>query len=335
MNSLNIREPLLWEMLGSRKRRSVLVNWYLSFPPQPLLGVNVSDYFPLSVLGRSALRGKHLLQSVFPPGRANEFEAWAEKDYGRILNKLALPDFPAMYEQRATGAHYTDFPILKGYPDMVLQEGIVTTTASHLFRSEEFDLFATYHKLADEVQHFAFMSFIDDAYKEKLARSVVNGELPAAAAKDAYARVADILCPVYQYFEQIMRDCFKAAGDRETYFIIVSDHGFSFFVRDGTVRYNHVGPEKSPDGILIVRGPGVKPGKVKLARIYDIAPTVLYLLGLPLDHSMDGDALRRLFTFHRKTEYTTYRKGKARVLDTNREADEKKLEELKALGYIN
>lgn len=326
---------MLWEMLGSRKRRSVLVNWYLSFPPQPLIGVNVSDYFPLSVLGRSALRRKHLLQSVFPPERANEFEAWAEKDYGRILKKLALPDFPALYEQRATGMHYTDFPILKGFKDMVLQEGIARTTAARLIRSEEFDLFASYHKLADQAQHFAYMSFIDDAYKEKLARTVVNGKLPDAAAKEAYARVADIMCPVYQYFEQIMRDYFEAAGERETYFIIVSDHGFSFFVRDGTVRYNHVGPEKSPDGILIVRGPGVKPGKVKLARIYDIAPTVLYLLGLPLDHRMDGEPLRRLFTFHRQSDYTIYKKGKARVLDTNSEADEKKLEELKALGYIN
>ncbi len=50
LNSLDIREPMLWDMLGANGRRSVLVNWYLSFPPQPLNGVNVSDYFRSSAI---------------------------------------------------------------------------------------------------------------------------------------------------------------------------------------------------------------------------------------------------------------------------------------------
>ncbi len=110
---------------------------------------------------------------------------------------------------------------------------------------------------------------------------------------------------------------------------------FPFSTATGTVRYNHVGPAKAPNGILIVRGPKVKPGKIALARIYDIAPTVLYLLGLPLDRNMDGKPLSRLFTFRHASSYTVYKRKKIKPFKRNQDLDEKALKELKALGYIN
>jgi predicted AlkP superfamily phosphohydrolase/phosphomutase len=334
-NSLDIREPLLWEMLGRQGRRSVLVNWYLSFPPQPLQGVNVSDYFSVSAFSRSANRTLALRQSVFPPERAPEIEKWIDSDYARVLKKLNIPDYPALYEKRGTGMRFNDFPIFKEFPDMALQEGVVAETATRLFRSEDFDLFAAYFELTDVVQHFAYMSLVDDDFKLTLDRAWGQNGIPVALESEAYARIAEILCPVYQNLERIIGDLIAASAERETYFLILSDHGFSFFFRDGTVRYNHVGPDKAPDGILIVHGPGVKPGKIKLARIYDIAPTVLYLLGLPLDRQMDGAPLRRLFTFKHESGYTVYKKGKTRSGGRDSEAEEKKLQELKALGYIN
>lgn len=334
-SGLDIREPLLWEMLSDRDRRSVLVNWYLSYPPQPFNGVNVSDYFSLSAISSSAAKNKQMRQSVFPPERAAELEKFIDRNYSRVLKKMNLPDYPALYEKLGSGMNYTDFQVFNKIKEFVMQEGVVEETAAHLFRSEDFDLFAAYFKLADEVQHFAYMSFVDEVYKKNLDRAVVNGKLLDTSASEAYAKVADILCPVYQNLERIISRYFEEAGNREAYFIILSDHGFSFFFRDGTVHYNHIGPEKAPDGILIVRGPGVKPGKIKMASIFDIAPTVLYLLGLPLDRRMDGEPLRRLFTFKRESRYAVYKKKKPQAVGGNREVDEKKLQELKALGYIN
>jgi predicted AlkP superfamily phosphohydrolase/phosphomutase len=334
-NSLDIREPMLWEMLDAQGRRSVLVNWYLSSPPQPLNGVNVSDSFRSSALAEPDKRKGPLEHSVFPQSRAAELAKFLDPDYRRVLKRMNLPDYPARYEKVNAGKSYLDEPIFRKYPEWVLQEGLVTKVAEHLFRSEDFDLFAAYYKLPDVVQHFAFMSLIDDAYKKTLDRSVVNGELPVALQSEAYSKIADIVCPIYQNLESSIRRYLEVGKHRESYFIILSDHGFSFFFREKTVRYNHVGPEKAPDGILIVRGPGVKPGKIKLARIYDIAPTVLYLLGLPLDRNMDGEPLRRVFSFKRDSRYTVYRKKKALPSENGFENDEKKLQELKALGYLN
>ena len=46
------------------------------------------------------------------------------------------------------------------------------------------------------------------------------------------------------------------------------------------------------DGILVCHGPAIREGHtLPLAAIEDVAPTVLYLLGLPVDADMDGRVL--------------------------------------------
>jgi predicted AlkP superfamily phosphohydrolase/phosphomutase len=50
------------------------------------------------------------------------------------------------------------------------------------------------------------------------------------------------------------------------------------------------------NGVLIMNGPDVKPGgRVGDAAIVDLAPTILYMLGVPVPEEMDGRVLRELF----------------------------------------
>jgi len=50
------------------------------------------------------------------------------------------------------------------------------------------------------------------------------------------------------------------------------------------------------NGILIASGPDIKPGdKIEGARLIDIAPTVLHMMGLPVPQDMDGRVLDELF----------------------------------------
>ncbi|KUK00136.1 MAG: Type I phosphodiesterase/nucleotide pyrophosphatase [Thermococcales archaeon 44_46] len=48
-------------------------------------------------------------------------------------------------------------------------------------------------------------------------------------------------------------------------------------------------------GIFLINGPNVEPKKELKANIYDIAPTILYLFGLPPDPDMDGRILYEVF----------------------------------------
>jgi predicted AlkP superfamily phosphohydrolase/phosphomutase len=50
------------------------------------------------------------------------------------------------------------------------------------------------------------------------------------------------------------------------------------------------------EGVLIVQGPEVRHGRIANARLEDIAPTILHLLGVPVAEDMDGRVLTTLFT---------------------------------------
>jgi len=50
-------------------------------------------------------------------------------------------------------------------------------------------------------------------------------------------------------------------------------------------------------GIMVAHGPGIRPGvTVDGARIFDLAPTILQLLGEPIPDDMDGRVLQEMFT---------------------------------------
>ena len=58
--------------------------------------------------------------------------------------------------------------------------------------------------------------------------------------------------------------------------------------------------ERAPDGFLLAYGEAVKPGRAPLGSVVDVAPTILYFLGLPVARDMDGyartDILKPTFT---------------------------------------
>ncbi|WP_087036117.1 alkaline phosphatase family protein [Thermococcus litoralis] len=50
------------------------------------------------------------------------------------------------------------------------------------------------------------------------------------------------------------------------------------------------------NGIFLAYGPGIKKGhKIENAKIYDIAPTILHIFGLPIPNDMDGRVLTEIF----------------------------------------
>jgi len=50
------------------------------------------------------------------------------------------------------------------------------------------------------------------------------------------------------------------------------------------------------DGMILLAGPGVRPGRMDTRQIVDLAPTVLHLLGYPVPGGMDGSMMAQAFT---------------------------------------
>jgi len=54
--------------------------------------------------------------------------------------------------------------------------------------------------------------------------------------------------------------------------------------------------ERAPDGFVLAFGDAVAPGRPNRASVVDLAPTILYFLGLPVGRDMDGFARIDMFT---------------------------------------
>jgi predicted AlkP superfamily phosphohydrolase/phosphomutase len=102
--------------------------------------------------------------------------------------------------------------------------------------------------------------------------------------------------------------------------------------RTGTHRMN---------GILFMRGPGIRPGfTVEGAALWDIAPTVLALMGVPIPTNMDGQVLSAAMSEELLSRLDiTYREAtdehdKASIASVMSEEEERAIRErLEALGY--
>ncbi|MBI3732386.1 MAG: hypothetical protein HY259_02875 [Chloroflexi bacterium] len=94
-------------------------------------------------------------------------------------------------------------------------------------------------------------------------------------------------------------------------------------------------------GLLMMRGPMIHHGHaIRDAAIQDMAPTILYAMGLPLAPDMDGRPLKEVFTHSFQTQHPiTFDNGASaqqapQAQDYN-VAEAKQVEErLRELGYL-
>jgi predicted AlkP superfamily phosphohydrolase/phosphomutase len=94
------------------------------------------------------------------------------------------------------------------------------------------------------------------------------------------------------------------------------------------------------DGVLILRGPGVRPGyRLDSANIVDLAPTILALMGVPIPSDMDGQVLENLLTddFRASLKIVTSPETVTeyyKPTELSAEDEEAVLQRLRGLGYL-
>jgi len=124
------------------------------------------------------------------------------------------------------------------------------------------------------------------------------------AEKEALGRV---LGGYYEFLDELLGELTRAAGEG-TLIAVVSPHGVEplgaperlsrFLLRDAS----GLDPLASgwwwqgPDGIFILRGPGVaRAARLEDFELVDVMPTLLYAMGLPIGRDMTGNLVRRVF----------------------------------------
>jgi arylsulfatase A-like enzyme len=156
-----------------------------------------------------------------------------------------------------------------------------------------------------------------------------------------------VLARTYEYADAVLGRLI-AAMPADARLIVVSDHGFR--------PWHHT---DGPDAFFAAAGPGLRdmdgpePERLtrgdlrRIGRIHDVGPTLLALAGLPVGLDMDGGPIESVLApdprLRRPAPIATWddaawlaARGAATATDAPPagHADEERLEQLRALGYI-
>jgi predicted AlkP superfamily phosphohydrolase/phosphomutase len=112
-------------------------------------------------------------------------------------------------------------------------------------------------------------------------------------------------------------------------------YGVSFSVSDAPPEISNEGGHRH-NGVLVIRGEGLRPAENFSPNLIDIAPTVLHLLGLPVPADMDGRVLEEIFPEAPPVRFEEVDNRRAMETATEYTAQEAELIEqrLKGLGYV-
>lgn len=331
-NKSQRKEPAIWQILNSFNKKSVVINWWVSDPPDKINGVMLSDKFRRVV--NNGQNVENLTSTVWPESYFKKLLRFADdnSDYKRVIEKTGMPDFPEEFHKLYPKGKIKRIPVLNIYQRLIKHDSMTESVTKYLEKNLDYDFFATYFRFPDIVQHL-ITHFMDADFKKKLIASFKSGNVSEDILNEATLRVSDLMYPIYRYMEKILKNIIESEKNKDTYFMIMSDHGFSFYDH-GYNHYNLPKDYKAPDGIFMMSGPKVRKGQLKDVSVFDVAPTILNIFDEPVGKNMDGKVLKEALKINNKIRYKVY-KMKHYKVDKNRKVDKEALEELKAIGYIN
>ncbi len=326
----------IWNVASANGKQVGVVGWWASWPAETVNGWVISDHVAFHGFG---LRGDSVKTEL---GRT-----YPETLDAEVAALLVRPSHISDGEVRRF-MHVTDEELAtRRGDDLVFSNPLhhflfalaTNKTYANLGRLTltklKPDLTMVYFEAIDSLSHL-FMKYTDPP---------MDG-----LAADLREKFKDVVPEIYQRQDQIIGDLMAAAGPDAT-FVIVSDHGFKVGaarlseVENTDVKQAHLWHEKQ--GVIIMSGPAIQPGKRLTARVHDVTPTVLYLMGVPVGQDMDGriivEAIKsEVLAENPPKSVPTHEKPRDKQLaaaDKAAEApaaniDPALLERLEALGYV-
>jgi len=328
INSTFRTTEALWNILSDAGLSVGVINWWASYPVEPVNGYIVSDHalYNKATTFNLEVEERFSHNSVFPPELLRELKPLVVEPEDITVDSAArfihfqTEQDRRWYENtqesgifdkksRAAKFRYT-YPV-----DLTMIRSTL-----HLLRTyQQPDFFALYLNGLDPTQHMYLPYYFFE-------------EQQGLLMPESVARLKDLVPEYYVFLDGVLGQIL-ATLDSNTTVIIVSDHGFEH----KHVPSRHYEHFKAPPGVLIMAGNNTKHGETITASVKDITPTILYLFGLPVGKDMDGRVLTEVFSQETTPvsyvdTYDTRDRGRGRMESspTNKEI----LERLRALGYF-
>ena len=326
LDSRHVRCKTLWDIISEAGGHVVVVNWWHTWPADAVNGCLVSDrlhYWRAEAKGAEPRRERML---TWPRELTDELEPLVlapdeveKADLRRFVN-LSDEEF-AEFASRPYRHHAVD-----GELRFLIA---MDTTSWRCFRhcldaGEPPALASVYFRVCDLAQHCAYR-YMPTAV-----------ELPADP--EDRRRFGGVVHEAYRMADDWVGRALERMGPKDA-LLVVSDHGFGYQPRSHS--YGH--GQETPPGVIYGYGKDFVPGaRIEGAGIYDVAPTVLRLSGLPVAGDMLGRPLEEALSeeFRRACPppepVKTYgpRRSRCHLPAGGTMADSEVQEHLRALGYL-
>src|SRR4030042_3844192 len=213
------RVPSIWEMMDEHGLRSVVLNWFVTYPPDEVSGVMVSDSFPAAVL--RALSGKSdpeaFADTVHPPaefrklyGLLSRINAEGALKYPRLVQEMEIPDYIAEFKSRYP-QEVKRIPILSVWPSFLAYDKIQDTLVDHYLEEDNYDLFLAYYRFPDVFFHFATL-FLEKEYHDDIDAFVGAAVEPSPEVLDEFNRkMAEVAWPILREKEALLSKIIERA----------------------------------------------------------------------------------------------------------------------------
>ncbi|MFC2157184.1 alkaline phosphatase family protein [Acidobacteriota bacterium] len=298
------KSKAFWNILNDKGISSGVIGWYISWPAEALNGFMISSYMGLKEKDQMTWKGTlyaGVSGMVYPQDLQSRVDEYIRTAEASYLTKLGNIVRPKEL--------LTESPEILTTKGSFLTDEIYHAAALDLLKKNRPRVFAVYYSCLDVVGH-QFTHPIPAVQK---------------SLEEKYGKVQE---NYYLYLDRVLGH-FLAELKRNTILVVVSDHGLR-------------GNEHTDDGVFMATGPPIKQNTWTHEQINltDIAPTMLYLLGLPVSLEMDG----RVFTGAVKDEYLMGNSiqyvpsfGPRDNIDespTKSQFDDQIIQRLKTLGYL-
>lgn len=294
--SSNMRKTAaIWNTLSKSGHSVGLVGWWATYPAEELDGFVISDqastlrhenYREALGLGGGPPQGTDP-RSTWPPDLAEELAApltLSPKVEPEVLDRfMKLPK--GEREKIAAGEKVDKEDILSIFKFAYLIDRSFVEASLAAAKKKRPEVLIMYLNGLDAAEHH-FWKYREP---EKFS-NVPAGEI------ERYRGVID---SYYVYMDEVLGEFLKLYPPGEAVTIVVSDHGHEAnpeFDPSSEDHYDRVcsgGHEGAPDGVFILAGKDAKRGaKIEKPNVFDIAPTVLALMGTPIGSDMPGKVAR-------------------------------------------
>jgi hypothetical protein len=322
------RVPAYWNIASALGSPVDVLNWWATWPAEPVLGRMVSErvyYFRFSARGlaHEAERltfPEPLYREIAPRVMRPEEVSYAQ---ARVFLDVGPEEFQEMmrapFERRSVRS---EFKYLYSLHETERRLGLYLIESSRGERGAANDL-------------LMLSRVVDMACHTSLRHSELVRNHPRATPEEL-RRYARVVTEAYKAADRTLGLLLEAFGPGNV--VVVSDHGFQIEVMQGRVHvYDH---REAPSGILIAAGPAFRPGRVEGLGVYDVLPALLHLKGFPQAEDLPGrlpealfaDGFRARHAVRRVASYRDLARASASAADAA--GDPELMERLRALGYV-